>query len=89
MAPGGEDTAMNQANPFDHFPAEVLEQRAAEQRQRIHHSVDELKSSSRETVREHLDLDNYGRTYIWRFVAVTSVIALVSGYNLACMFTRR
>ena len=80
---------MNQANPFTHFPAEVLEQRAAEQRRRIHNSVDELKSSLRETVREHLDVENYARTYIWRFVAVTSVVALVSGYGIAGMFTRR
>lgn len=80
---------MNQANLSSHFPAEVLEQRAAEQRQRIHHSVDELKSSLRETVREHLDVENYARAYIWQFVAVTSVVALVSGYGIAGMFTRR
>ena len=68
---------------------DVLEQRAAEQRQRIHNSVDELKSSLRETVREHLDVENYARTYIWRFVAVAVGIALISGYGVAGMFTRR
>ncbi len=68
---------------------DVLEQRAAEQRQRIHNSVDDLKSSLRETVREHLDVENYARTYIWRFVAVAAGIALVSGYGVAGMFTRR
>lgn len=68
---------------------DVLEQRAAEQRQRIHNSVDELKSSLRETVREHLDVENYARTYIWRFVAVAAGIALISGYGVAGMFTRR
>jgi len=71
------------------LPAEILEQRAAEQRQRIHQSVDELKSSLRETVREHLDVKNYARTHIWRLIAVTSAVALVSGYNVAGMFTRR
>ena len=72
-----------------HFPAEVLEKRASEQRQRIHNSVDELKSSLRETVREHLDVEGYARKHIWRFVAVAAVTALLSGYNIAGMFTRR
>lgn len=67
---------------------DALEQRAAEQRQRIDHSVDELKSSLRETVREHLDVENYARNYIWRFVAVAAGIALISGYGAAGMFTR-
>jgi hypothetical protein len=80
---------MIQADLSSHFPAEVLEQRAAEQRQRIHNSVDELKSSLRETVREHLDVENYARTYIWRFVAFAAGIALLSGYGTAGMFTRR
>ena len=68
---------------------DVLEQRAAEQRQRIHNSVDDLKSSLRDTVRERLDVENYARTYIWRFVAVAAGIALLSGYGVAGMFTRR
>ena len=72
-----------------HFPAEILEQRAAEQRQRIHNSVDELKSSLTETVREHLDVEGHAREHIWRFVAAAAMVALVSGYNVAGMFTRR
>jgi len=72
-----------------HFPPEILEQRASEQRQRIHNSVDELKSSLRETVREHLDVENYARTHISRLVAVAAGIALISGYGVAGMFTRR
>lgn len=71
------------------FSPDVLEQRAAEQRQRIHNSVDELKSSLRQTVRERLDVENYARTYIWRFVSVAAGIALISGYGVAGMFTRR
>ena len=71
------------------FPSEVLEQRAAEQRHRIHDSVDELKSSLRETVRESLDVEGYARKYVWRFAAAAALVALVSGYNAAGMFTRR
>ncbi len=68
---------------------EVLEQRAAEQRQRIHNSVDELKSSLRQTVHERLDMENYARTYIWRLTVGAVAIALISGYGLAELFARR
>jgi hypothetical protein len=85
---GGENTIMS-AEISSQLPTEILEQRAAEQRQRIHNSVGELKSTLRETVREHLDVENYARSYIWRFVAVASVIALISGYGVAGMFSRR
>jgi hypothetical protein len=71
------------------LPTEILEQRAAEQRERIHNSVGELKSSLRETVREHLDVRKYAREHVWGLVAVGSVVAMVSGYGLAGMFTRR
>lgn len=71
------------------LPAEILEQRAAEQRQRIHESVGELKSSLRETVRESLDVEGFARTRIWRFVTVVSAVALISGYGIAGMFSRR
>jgi len=79
----------NTADLASHFPAEVLEQRAHEQRQRLHNSVDELKSSLRETVREHLDVESHARNHIWRFVGAAAMVALVSGYNVAGMFTRR
>jgi hypothetical protein len=73
----------------NNLPTEVLEQRAAEQRERIHNSVDELKSSLRETVREHLDVKKYAREHVWGLLAVGSLVAMVSGYGLAGMFTRR
>ena len=77
------------AGPVSNLPTEVLEQRAAEQRERIHHSVGELKSSLRETVREHLDVKKYAREHLWGLLAVGSLVALVSGYGFAGMFTRR
>ena len=84
----GQGENMSEQIPSQLSP-DVLEQRAAEQRQRIHNSVDQLKSSLQETVREHLDVENYARTYIWRFVTVAAGIALISGYGVAGMFTRR
>jgi hypothetical protein len=73
----------------NHLPTELLEQRAAEQRERIHNSVDELKSSLRETVREHLDVRKYAREHIWGLLAVGTLVAMVSGYGLAGMFSCR
>ena len=77
------------AGLVNNLPTEVLEERAAEQRERIHNSVDELKSSLRETVREHLDVKKYAREHVWGLLAAGSLVAMVSGYGLAGMFTRR
>lgn len=77
------------AGLVNNLPTEILEQRAAEQRERIHNSVDELKSSLRETVREHLDVKKYAREHVWGLLAVGSLVAMVGGYGLARMFTRR
>lgn len=71
------------------LPTEILEQRAAEQRQRIHNSVGELRSSLRETVREHLDAKKYAREHLWGLLTVGSLVAMASGYGFAGMFTRR
>ncbi len=70
------------------LPVEVLEQRAAEQRRRIHNSVSELRLSVRETVRERLDVKRYARTYLWPAVGALSFLALVAGYGIAGIFTR-
>ena len=79
-----------------HFPAEVLEQRAAEQRRRLHNSVTDLlssltdlKSSVEENVRERLDVQRFARQHLWTLAAGTSFIALLIGHGVAGLFTRR
>ena len=79
-----------------HFPAEVLEQRAAEQRRRLHNSVSELrssltglKSSVEEDVRERLDVNRVARHHLWPLVAGASFVALLVGHTAAGLFTRR
>jgi ElaB/YqjD/DUF883 family membrane-anchored ribosome-binding protein len=77
-------------------PAELLEQRAAEQRLRIHASVGELKSSLielkssvQENIRERLDMKSYARQH-FRGVAVgAAAFAIVLGYGIAGIFTRK
>ncbi len=79
-----------------HFPSEVLEQRAAEQRRRLHNSVSDLKSSLtglrsavEEDVREHLDPSRLARQRIGRLSAAASLLGLFLGYGFAGLFTRR
>ena len=71
-----------------HVPTEILEQRAAEQRDRIHESVSELKSSMKETLRERLDVESYTRKHLWPILGVASFVGLMAGYATAAVFGR-
>ncbi|HUI83611.1 MAG TPA: hypothetical protein VL240_05275 [Candidatus Binatia bacterium] len=71
-----------------HFPAEVLEQRAAEQRHRIHESVTQLKSCVRQRIRERLDVNSYARQHIWPLLAGVATVGLTTGYVMTGIFTR-
>ena len=70
------------------LPADVLEQRAAEQRRRLHNSVSELRSTVRQRIRERLDVKRNARHYLWPATGALSLVALVMGYGIAGMFTR-
>jgi hypothetical protein len=78
------------------LPPETLEKRAAEERLRLHQSVGdlkesltELKSSVEEKVRERLDVNKFARRHLWQLAAGASFVALLTGYGMAGMFTRR
>lgn len=71
------------------LPSEVLEQRAAEQRHRLHNTVADLRESVRDNVRERLDARRYLRRYMWPMTIGFSVVGLTLGYEFAGMFTRR
>ncbi len=64
-------------------PYELLEQRAAEQRRRLHNSVTELRLA----VRERLDLKKNAREYIVPAAGGAAVIGLILGYALTGIFT--
>ena len=70
------------------LPAETLERRAAEQRQRIHESVGELKTTLEETIREKLDVRSYAREHFGALAAGASFFAFIAGFGIAGMFTR-
>ncbi len=65
------------------IPSDELEQRAANQRLRLHNSVTELRSS----VRERLDVQKAARTYVWKASAIGGLLALALGYGIAGAFT--
>ena len=64
------------------LPAEVLEQRAVEQRRRLHDSMAEL----RRTVRQRLDVKRTAREHFWPVASVVSLAMLLLGYGLASIF---
>lgn len=83
---GGQDPDMS--SPSD-LPVSILEKRAAEQRRRLHDSVNELKDTVREEVRERLDLERYAGEYFWPAAGVSCLLSLMLGYSFAGIFTRR
>ena len=70
------------------LPPEMLEQRAAEQRRRLHNSVSELRSSVTEAVREKLDVKRYLREYMGPATTAAAIFGLLLGYGTVGMFTR-
>ena len=84
------------ASDTAHLSPGELEQRAAEQRRRLHNSVSDLRSSLtdlklsvEENVRERLDVNRIARQHLWRLAAGASLVALMAGHGIAGLFTRR
>lgn len=65
------------------IPAEVLEQRAVDDRRRLHHSVTELRSA----VRERLDVKRTAGEHFKPIASVASLVMLLLGYGMAGFFT--
>lgn len=69
-------------------PVENLEIRAVEERQRLHQTTAELKGKIAET-REQLDPATNLRKHFLGVAGTLGAVALVIGYGVAGMFTRR
>lgn len=68
---------------LEKLPPDALEKQAESQRQRLHASVSELRS----TVREHLDVQKAARAHVWQASAVMGLLALALGYGITGAFT--
>ena len=67
-------------------PTSTLEQRAIEQRRRMHNTVAELREQVRETVREKLDVQRYAREYAWPAAGAAALFSLLLGFGTAGVF---
>lgn len=66
------------------LPAEILEARAAEQRRRLHDSLQELRG----TVRERIDIRRNVRQHFLPVAGVAGMVGLLFGYSFGGIFTR-
>src|SRR5215471_7529802 len=80
---GGNEASMT--SPLPKNAMDELEARAAEQRQRLHNNVIEL----RRTVKQRLDVKRNVRDHLGLAALVMAVIGLTLGYMTAGIFTRR
>lgn len=63
---------------MDNLPSYDLELKAADERQRLHATMEELRSSIKDT----LDVNKNVREHLGTFCGVAAVIGLVSGYAI-------
>lgn len=70
---------------MNELPTYELELRAADERKRLHNTLEELKERMHET----LDVKSKVRHHPWLFSGVAGLIAAGAGYSLAGLFTRR
>jgi hypothetical protein len=66
------------------LPAEILEARAAEQRRRLHDSLQKLRG----TVRERIDIRRNVRQHFLPVASIAGMVGLLFGYSFGGIFTR-
>jgi len=76
------DTDSRKISP--QMPPDILEMRAAEQRQRLHETISELRSG----VRHKLDVKAQAREYVWPATTVAALLSLAFGYTAGSLFRR-
>jgi hypothetical protein len=66
------------------MPADILQMKAAEQRERLHETISELRSG----VRHKLDVKTQAREYVWPATTVAALLSLAFGYTAGSLFHR-
>lgn len=64
----------------DLMPSDVLEQRAAEQRRRLHNTVSELKTTVKERLDVRRNAEDYTRQHYPQAAAAAGVLGLALGW---------
>jgi hypothetical protein len=67
------------------IPVDVLERKAAEQREQLHTSVVELRHG----MRERLDVKRNVREHLSTAAGALAIVGVVLGYSVAGVFTRK
>lgn len=70
---------------------DTLELRAAEERKRLHNSVQELKGQLHDrsvVLREKLDVKRNARQYFWPAAGGATLFGLLFGYGVAAVFVK-
>jgi hypothetical protein len=69
------------------LPTDILEQRAVEQRRRLHDSVSELRVTMKDRLDVRRNAQEYSRRHLPQTAAVAAVIGLVFGWAIGGAFT--
>lgn len=69
-------------------PTATLEERAIEQRRRMHNTIAELREQVEGTVRETLDVRRYAAEYAWPAAAAAALFSLLIGYGTGSVVKR-
>jgi hypothetical protein len=69
------------------LPTEILEQRAAEQRRRLHDSVSELRVKVKDRLDVRRNAREYSRRYFPQAAAASAIVGLVFGWAIGGIFT--
>ncbi len=70
------------------LPTDVLEQRAAEQRRRLHNTVADMRVTVREKMDVRRNVNEYSRQHFPQAAAAVGTVGLALGWALGGMFDR-
>ncbi len=70
------------------LPTDILEERAAEQRRRLHNTVAEMRQTVREKMDVRRNAEHYSREYFPQAAAAVGTVGLALGWALGGIFDR-
>jgi hypothetical protein len=70
------------------LPTEVLEERAAEQRRRLHNTVAEMRVTVRDKMNVRRNAEDYSRQHFPRAAAAVTTVGVALGWALGGIFDR-